>query len=313
MPTRLQLAFTADLHWGARSEGDAATRLLAGFLRQRPPDVLVLAGDVGAGGHFAACLELFADLPCRKALVPGNHDVWVTADDPRGDSLTVYREHLPRACAEFGFHYLDAGPLLLPEADLALVGSMNWYDYSWAIDELRRRFPGEAERLRTKRFTRGRHNDANYVRWALDDVSFTAQVVATLREQLRTALDAASRAVVVTHHPPFYGLTFPRPAPPQHLDGLLWDAFSGNRAMEELLAEHQDRIAFAFCGHTHRARQNDLGAVRGYNVGGDYHFKRLLCVDWPGGQVEAIDAADFMNAWHDFGNFMVTTPPEHIV
>jgi len=32
----------------------------------------------------------------------------------------------------------------------------------------------------------------------------------------------------------------------------------------------------------------------------------------PGGQVEAVDAADFMNAWHDFGNFMVTTPPEHI-
>jgi hypothetical protein len=33
----------------------------------------------------------------------------------------------------------------------------------------------------------------------------------------------------------------------------------------------------------------------------------------PGGQIEAVDAADFMNAWHDFGNFMVTTPPEHIM
>ncbi|HZT81449.1 MAG TPA: metallophosphoesterase, partial [Gemmataceae bacterium] len=245
MPTRLQLAFTADLHWGARSEGDAATRLLAGFLRQRPPDVLVLAGDVGAGGHFAACLELFADLPCRKALVPGNHDVWVTADDPRGDSLTVYREHLPRACAEFGFHYLDAGPLLLPEADLALVGSMNWYDYSWAIDELRRRFPGEAERLRTKRFTRGRHNDANFVRWPHDDVSFTADAVAALRRHLGESLARAGQAIVVTHHPPFYGLGFPRPFPPTSLDGLLWDAFCGNRSAEALLWEHRGRVPFA--------------------------------------------------------------------
>jgi hypothetical protein len=32
----------------------------------------------------------------------------------------------------------------------------------------------------------------------------------------------------------------------------------------------------------------------------------------PGGRMEAVDAADFMNAWSDFGNFMVTTPPEHI-
>ncbi len=287
MAARLRLAVTADLHWGIRPRGDEATRQLVSFLEADPPDVLVIAGDVGAGEDFGPCLELFARLPGRKALVPGNHDIWVRPDDPRGDSLRVYREHLPALCHAHGFDYLDERPLVFLEADLALVGSINWYDYSWSLDALRRLFPGEEERLHSKRFTRGRHNDANYVRWALDDVSFTAQVVATLREQLRTALDAASRAVVVTHHPPFYGLTFPRLAPPQHLDGLLWDAFSGNRAMEELLAEHQDRIAFAFCGHTHRARQNDLGAVRGYNVGGDYHFKRLLCVDWPGGQVEA--------------------------
>jgi len=287
MTTRLRLAVTADLHWGIRPRGDEATRLLVSFLGSDPPDVLVLAGDVGAAEEFAPCLELFAGLPCRKALVPGNHDVWVRGGDPRGDSLRVYREHLPALCSAHGFHYLDGGPLLLPEADLALVGSMNWYDYSWSLDSLRRLFPGEEGRLRSKHFTRGRHNDANYVRWPLDDATFTAEVVSTLREQLRAALAFVGQAVLVTHHPPFYGLTFPRPAPPEHLDGLLWDAFSGNRAMEELLREHQSRIAFAFCGHTHRARENSLGALRGYNVGGDYHFKRLLCLDWPDGKVEA--------------------------
>jgi 3',5'-cyclic AMP phosphodiesterase CpdA len=287
MTTRLRLAVTADLHWGIRPRGDEATRALVAFLEADPPDVLVLAGDVGAGDDFAPCLQLFASLPCRKALVPGNHDVWVGADDPRGDSLRVYREHLPAVCYAHDFCYLDERPLAFLNADLALVGSMNWYDYSWSLDVLGRLFPGEEERLRTKRFTRGRHNDANFVRWALDDATFTAQVVATMRHQLRTALEAAGRVIVVTHHPPFYGLTFPRPAPPHHLDGLLWDAFSGNRAMEDLLTEYQDRIALAFCGHTHRARENNLGAIRGYNVGGDYHFKRLLCVDWPAGTVEA--------------------------
>src|SRR5262245_6358214 len=214
MPTRLRLAFTADLHWGTHREGDEATRLLASFLRQRPPDVLVLAGDVGANFHFAPCLELFADLPCAKALVPGNHDVWVTEDDRRGDSLQVYREHLPRVCAEHGFHYLDSGPLLFPDADLALVGSMNWYDYSWSLDTLRQLFPGEEGRLRTKRFSRGRHNDANFVRWPLDDVSFTQEAVGALRRHLEESLGKVGRAVVVTHHPPFYGLGFPRPSPP---------------------------------------------------------------------------------------------------
>src|SRR5262245_41341725 len=121
MRNPLRLAVTADLHWGINRAGDAATRRLVEFLRSAPPDVLVLAGDVGAGDEFEPCLALFADLPGRKALVPGNHDIWVRADDARGDSLQVYERHLPRLCTDYGFHYLDQGTLLLPEADLALV------------------------------------------------------------------------------------------------------------------------------------------------------------------------------------------------
>src|SRR5437016_4614024 len=94
-PVNLRLAFTADLHWGSRPSGDEATRLLHDFLRDHPPDVLILAGDVGAGQHFKACLALFDDLSCRKAVIPGNHDIWVTENDARGDSLQVYREYLP--------------------------------------------------------------------------------------------------------------------------------------------------------------------------------------------------------------------------
>src|SRR5687767_5565587 len=121
-----RVAITADLHFGHRHpDGSAATHALAGDLFHDPPDLFVIAGDIGAGDEFERCLDLFADLPCRKALVPGNHDVWVRSDDPRGDSLTVYRDHLPRAADARGFHYLDAGPLVLPDAGLAVVGSMN--------------------------------------------------------------------------------------------------------------------------------------------------------------------------------------------
>lgn len=281
----MRLAFTADLHWGSHANGDEATLGLVSFLQADPPDVLVLAGDIGAGEHFAPCLALFESLPCRKALVPGNHDIWVAEDDPRGDSLEVYRSELPRLCAEAGFHYLDQGPLCLSQGELGLVGSINWYDYSWAREELKRRFPDHEERLRSKQFSRGRHNDARFVRWLLDDRSFTSRVVATLEQHLQEALAEVEKAIVVTHHPPFYRLGFPHITPSTSLDSLLWDAFAGNQALEDLLGRQADRIPFAFCGHTHRARENRLESIEGFNIGGDYHFKRLLLLDWPGGKV----------------------------
>jgi predicted phosphohydrolase len=281
----LTLAITADLHWGHRRGGDP-TRLLASFLHEQPPDVLVLAGDIGTGALFGDCLALFADWPCRKALVPGNHDLWVPADSPF-DSLQLHEERLPAIAAQYGFHYLDSGPLLFPEEDLALVGSINWYDYSWGINGIRRDYPEEEGRLPSKRFTRGQHNDANFVRWPLDDPGFTQRVVAAFEQHLVSALERVGRVIVVTHHPPFYALSFPRPAPVASLDGYLWDAFCGNRAMEKVLEQHAGRIAFAFCGHTHRARENTLGGIRGYNVGGDYEYKRLLWLDWPEGTIAA--------------------------
>jgi hypothetical protein len=141
-------------------------------------------------------------------------------------------------------------------------------------------------RLRHKLFTRGRHNDARFIRWPLDDVAFTRQVVDALARHMDEALERAAKLVVVAHHPPLYGLGFPREGPPSVPDGLLWDAFCGNRAIEELLARHADRIDAVFCGHTHRARDltppPGMSRVRGHNVGGDYHFKRLLLLTWPG-------------------------------
>jgi predicted phosphohydrolase len=281
----LRLALTADLHWGIRPAGDDATRLLIDFLKIERPDGLILAGDVGAGNDFSACLSLFADLHCQKALVPGNHDIWVEASDPRGDSLQVYLEDLPARCAEHDFHYLDSGPLLLPGADVALVGSINWYDYSWSMDLLRRHVPDWEERIRNKSFSRGRHNDARFIRWPLDDGRFTALVVRTLESHLQQALSQVGRVFVVTHHPPFYGLSFPRPAAVT-MDGLLWEAFTGNRALEEVLTRYAERIPYAFFGHTHRARENMLGSIHGFNIGGDYHYKRLLLLEWPADRVK---------------------------
>ena len=66
----------------------------------------------------------------------------------------------------------------------------------------------------------------------------------------------------------------------------LYTALRGLPVVEELLEEYAAAVSLVFSGHTHRAREGTLGPVRGYNVGGDYHFKRLLVVDWPLGAVQ---------------------------
>jgi hypothetical protein len=237
-------------------------------------------------------LQLFAGVPCRKALVPGNHDIWVRAEEGEPDSMRLFTQELPRTATRYGFAYLDDGPFYIPEANLALVGSVNWYDYSWSIEAMRRDYPAEMHRLRSKRFTRGRHNDANFVRWSTDDVAFTATLVRRFKEHLLTALARVGTAIAVTHHPPFRAIAFPRVPGPRALDELLWDAFGGNLHLQELLEQHADRVAFAFCGHTHRACEADLGPIHGYNIGGDYHFKRMLILDWAQRNVEAHQFGD---------------------
>lgn len=284
----LRIALTADLHYGTRhTAGNVATLELATYLFEHPPDVLILAGDIGAGDEFGRCLDLFAGHTCLKALVPGNHDVWVTSTDPRGDSLRVYQSVLPELAAERGFHYLDHGPLLLPESGLAIAGSMNWYDYSWALDELKEATPDWETRLRSKKFVRGRHNDANYVRWPYTDESFTAEAVEAFVRHLDEGLAQMDRAIVVTHHPPVRPLLYPAPEP-LGLDDLLWRAFSGNRRLEEALEERAERVSHVFCGHTHYARDERHFGMRAHNIGGDYHFKRLLYLDWSAGTVRAV-------------------------
>jgi predicted phosphohydrolase len=292
MPHGPSIAVTADLHWGHHARGDSAVTLLVEFLHRQPPDLLLLAGDVGTGENFAACLSLFDRLPGVKALVGGNHDVWVRHDDPRGNSLAVYERHLPALSAAHGFHYLDGGPLLLPGLDLAVAGNMNWYDYSWALEDLRRLFPAEEWRLPAKRFTRGQHNDANFALWGFDDVTLTARLAAALERDLDSALTRARNAIVVTHHPPVRELSFPQPDGPPDVDRLLWTSLMGNRTVEKLLQGRTERIPLTFCGHTHRAREAAVAGGRGFNVGGDYHFKRLLWFDSPDAVVVA----------HQFGN-----------
>ena len=291
----MRIAVTADLHWGHGAAGDDATQLLLEHLRSEPPDLLLLGGDIGTASHFDDCLDAFRDLPCPKALIPGNHDLWVETDDPRGDSLGVYDSHLPALCATPVFITSMRRRWCCPSTAWPSSAPSTGTTTPGRSSGCRRRSRIGSGGCEHMAFTRGRHNDRRFVRWPLDDVRFTQRVVAAFESHLTAALGQVPRAVVLTHHPAFYDLGFPRGGPPSVPDGLLWDAFSGNTHMEEVLRRHAERIAVVFSGHTHRAREGRLDAIPGYNIGGDYGYKRLIVLDWPGGAV----------AMHQFGSNLV--------
>jgi predicted phosphodiesterase len=277
------LAITADLHWGL-AKCEAGNLSLVKGLQQNPPQLLLVGGDLGADSHFGDCLDALATIDCQVALVAGNHDIWVRQEDLRGNSWTVYDSLLPAECEKRGFHYLDHGPLLLPHLGLGIVGSMNWYDHTWATEELARRFPQEQWRLEQMCFTRGRHNDRVYVRWpeGMSNSSITSLMAAKLAEHLRVALNNCERVILITHHPALPELGFARPdsetteTEGPSMDQILWEAFSGNRAVENLVRLNAERLSLVISGHTHRWRSGFLGKAKLVNVGSDYPVKNLI-------------------------------------
>jgi predicted phosphohydrolase len=275
----MRLAVTADLHWGHSAAGDAATQALARQVRELAPDCFAIAGDVGTGIHWEACLEQFGGLQCPRLVTPGNHDLWTEAPTPA--SMHLWERELAERAEQVGFHYLDRRPFTLAGSSEAVVGSINWYDYSLVDGDLEREHPGAREMFTLKRFPRGRHNDGVYVRLGTSDADFTTMVVARFEEQLATLPEAVDRVIVVQHHPPLRALASARP--PTTLAGRWWMAFAGNARMERaVLADPRTRIVL--CGHTHCGVAAEVKGRLCRNLGGDYHWKRLLLLDSVSGQ-----------------------------
>lgn len=266
------LAFTADLHLGLSRDGDDAVAALVRYLKALKPNGIFIAGDLGEGDAFARALDLLAPLAARVGVTPGNHDIWRRDG---GDSRDLYERVLPLLCEERGVHYLDQAPLLLTP-DLAVVGSMNWYDYSYADPAVKKLYPQAQSYYRRKLFPNGLHNDGRFVRLGVSDYRWTTELVRRLATQLRELPESVGDVILVAHHPPLRPLFYPEE--PRGVMGQFWLAYTGNRRMERLV-KSDARIRFAVCGHVHAASEWRGDRLHGVNIGGDYHFKRLLLLD----------------------------------
>ncbi|NLW51585.1 MAG: hypothetical protein GXY85_12210 [Candidatus Brocadiaceae bacterium] len=262
-----RLLVTSDLHFGLYPAGDNCTHQLAEYVCTSDADAFAIAGDVADVGrdNFAACLELFADFPGTKLLVPGNHDLWVTG----ANSETKYREVLPALAAERGFHMLDTGPVRM--GGVGIIGSIGWYDYTFRSPDLsipleqyrRKRLPGVCT-----------WNDGRFITWKLTDEEFTDQCVRSMDAAYRSVEPEVDTVLAVLHALPFRSLMHG----PSSTAYEFCRAFLGSERLGELLKGFP-KLRYVFCGHRHAPEQVRVNGVRALVVGSEYLRKRLLSID----------------------------------
>ena len=289
----MRLLVTADLHYN-HPRSRALAQDLVEQINRAGGDILLLVGDtaVADGDSLEQCLGQFR-FAGPKLFVAGNHELWTRGND----SYRLFLEHLPRRVRALGWHWLQAEPFVTPgiTGDVALVGSVGWYDYSFAPAALGipRRFyehkvsPGVATRFEEYAFLLqgddsfgpgaadvvARWNDGRYVKLGKSDDAFLDELLAQLRGQLQS-LAAVPTVVVAIHHLPFREL-LPPPG------GAQWDfakAYLGSDRIGRVLLEFPN-VKHVLCGHSHFPAKAQVGHVRAVNVGSGYRWKTFKTLE----------------------------------
>lgn len=285
----MRLIVTSDLHYNHAKSRPLAEAVIQKINRAEA-DALVFVGDTAAfdGDALERCLSL-VEFKGARLFVAGNHELWTHSDD----SHQMYRELLPARVRACGWHWLESDPWV--SNDVALVGSMGWYDYSMAQPELQipERFyeakvsPGAAERLgdfqklfeprddipESAMKVVARWNDGRFVKLHRSDRAFLEELLDQLRAQL-DALSGVRRLVALIHHLPFADLLPPSKS-------AQWDfakAYLGSVRIGELLLRYPN-LSDVYCGHSHFAAEATVGHIHAQNIGCGYRQKLLKVVE----------------------------------
>jgi 3',5'-cyclic AMP phosphodiesterase CpdA len=288
----MRLIVTADLHYNhPRSRASAVECIEA--INRAGGDALLLVGDtaVADGTALEECLGLFRfDGP--KLFVAGNHELWTSGPD----SHALFTDDLPRRVRALGWHWLQTEPFVA--GTLAIVGSIGWYDYSFAPADLGipHRFyaaktsPGAASHLGGGHLDllsriddispRGleivaRWNDGRFIKLGRSDEQFLDELLAQLEAQL-AFVSGAAQVVAAIHHVPLKELLPP-------VGGGRWDfakAYLGSPRLGELVRSYRN-VKYILCGHSHMPAQARLGPIQAINVGSGYRSKSFHVLDLP--------------------------------
>jgi predicted phosphodiesterase len=285
----MRLLVTADLHFNHRVSRPLAEEMIAEMNSAGGDGVLVIGDTAAADGDLLEqCLLRFTTRG-PKLFVAGNHELWTHG----ADSYALFSTELPRRVRALGWHWLEGDPFVA--GDAAVVGSVGWYDYSFAQPSLGipRRFyerkvsPGAAERLDehadllersddlspAAREVVARWNDGRFVKLGRSDEAFLDERLTELRRSLQR-VSSVPRVTAALHHLPFRELL-----PPSRQ--AQWDfskAYLGSERIGALLQEFPN-VTRLFCGHSHLARSADVAGIHAVNIGSGYRWKTFVPVD----------------------------------
>ncbi len=293
----LRLAVTADLHHDVPRSREPAEEIARRINRSKA-DAVLLVGDaaIADGRGLEACLDLF-DAGRPRLFIPGNHELW-SRSDPR-DARRLLSDELPQRVTDAGWHWLPGAPFRA--GDVAVVGSLGWYDYAFAAPQLAipERFyraklsPGAARLLgrsdlepdapdvpEAHRDFPARWNDGRFIAGIADDPAF----LESRRRELECDLScvAGAREVIAAVHvapmeellpvPP------PGPIPSAKRQFAFARAYLGSPALGETIRRFGN-VSHVICGHTHVARDVAAAGRRCINVGSTYTEKRFVMLE----------------------------------
>jgi hypothetical protein len=247
----MRLAVTSDLHLPITHAATLAD--MAGAIATFAPDALVIGGDVAESLlDLESCLGLFRRrLSCPIWVLPGNHDLWAR-DAP---SQRLWYEILPQTIRQAGCNWFEGSAFT--HDDIAVAGTIAWYDYSGAdsiLDEAPATF------AREKRYF---NPDATKIDWGWTDLEFAALVAEPFLATLdRLESDAGIRqTIVVTHVPVLECQMCRRP----EYRWAFSNAYFGNLTLGAKILERR-KVTHILSGHTHVERQGTVELPDGRTV-----------------------------------------------
>jgi len=285
----MKILVTADLHFDVPRSRGPARELIARACAEGG-EAIVLVGDTAGADldTLAEALGLLAGFDGVKLMVPGNHCLWCRGDQT---SMDRYERLLPEVAKQCGFELLDHNPAVM--GGVGLVGSIGWYDYSFADESLgiplefyeakvapgaAARLPEHARLLRRYRdrltdrqlAIQTRWMDGTRVRLGMSDRAFCEFLADKLARQLEELSGKVERIVAFVHHLPFREI-----APKGRPDHFAFAAaYMGTGLIGEVLLACP-KVTHVYCGHSHWHGRRRIKHLEAINVGSTYTDKRL--------------------------------------
>lgn len=287
----MKVLVTADIHFNHPRARPLALEQIA-QINAMQFDVLLVVGDTATADDqtLEECLRSFT-FTGPKLFVAGNHELWTRGSD----SHDLLARVLPERVAAAGWHWLEGRPFR--HRSVAFVGTIGWYDYSFATDQLGipRRFyeakvsPGAAARLQEyAHLVTGatdvqphhleivaRWNDGRHVKLHRSDELFLRQRLDELERSLEQVRDA-SQVIAAVHHVPHRQILPPR-------RGGSWDfawAYLGSDRIGQTMMNYRN-VTHIVCGHSHFPQQHHINGVQLINIGSGYRQKHVVVLNTP--------------------------------